>query len=157
MTSECKQQFTLRIAQANSTELIVILYEMLLCYLDEAEEAAESENTEALAEAVRKSRGCLNELEQSLHMEYEPAGNLLQLYLYCAKKLVHAQACKEGALDEIRRIIRPLHDAYEQIAPQNPGGPVMGNSQTVYAGLTYGRGMLTENMADQGANRGMRV
>ena len=42
MTSECKQQFTLRIAQANSTELIVILYEMLLCYLDEAEEAAES-------------------------------------------------------------------------------------------------------------------
>ncbi|MCM1112357.1 MAG: flagellar protein FliS [Muribaculum sp.] len=157
MTRECKQQFTLRIAQANSTELIVILYEMMLCYLDEAEQATEAGDSAALAEAVRKSRGCLNELEQSLHMEYEPAASLLQLYLYCAKKLVHAQACKEGALDEIRRIIKPLHDAYEQIADQNKGGPVMGNSQTVYAGLTYGRNTLTENMADQGANRGMRV
>ncbi len=157
MTRECKQQFTLRITQANSTELVVILYEMLLCYLDEAEQATEAGDSPALAEAVRKSRGCLNELEQSLHMEYEPAGNLLQLYLYCARKLVHAQAGKEGALDEIRRIIRPLHDAYAQIADQNESGPVMGNSQTVYAGLTYGRNTLTENMADQGANRGMRV
>ena len=31
----------------------------------------------------------------------------------------------------------------------------MNNSQTVYAGLTYGKNVLTENMADQGANRGM--
>ena len=30
MTKECKQLFTLRITQANKTELIVILYEMLL-------------------------------------------------------------------------------------------------------------------------------
>lgn len=157
MTKECKQQFTLRITQANSTELVVILYEMMLCYLDEAEEAVKAGNAAALSEAIRKSRGCLNELEQSLHMEYEPAGHLLQLYLYCAKKLVHAQACQEGALDEIRRIIGPLHDAYERIASQNQKGPVMDNSQTVYAGLTYGRNTLTENMADQGANRGMRV
>ena len=33
MTKECKQQFTLRITQANSTQLIVILYEMTLQYL----------------------------------------------------------------------------------------------------------------------------
>ncbi|MCM1099773.1 MAG: flagellar protein FliS [Clostridium sp.] len=157
MTGECKQQFTLRITQANPTELVVILYEMMFCYLDEAEEATAAKDSAALAEAIRKARGCLNELEQSLHMEYEPAGRLRQLYLYCARKLVHAQAGQENALSEIRRIIGPLHDAYEQIAPQNPKGPVMDNSQTVYAGLTYGRNTLTENMADQGANRGMRV
>lgn len=157
MTKECKQQFTLRITQANPTELIVILYEMLLCYIDEAEEAEKEGDDTALAEAIRKSRGCLNELEQSLNMEYEIAGNLRQLYLYCAKKLVHAQAHQEGALEEIRKIIVPLHDAYDQIAGQNQSGPVMDNSQTVYAGLTYGRNTLTENMADQGANRGMRV
>jgi flagellar protein FliS len=157
MTRECKQQFTLRITQANSTELIVILYEMLLCYLDEAEEALRAEDDAALGEAVRKGRGCLNELMQSLHMEYELAGNLMQLYLYCTKKLVHVQAHQEGAAEEIRKVIEPLRDAYAQIAGQNPGGPVMGNSQTVYAGLTYGRNTLTENMADQGTNRGMRV
>ena len=33
MTKECKQQFTLRITQANATQLVVILYEMTLQYL----------------------------------------------------------------------------------------------------------------------------
>ena len=157
MTSECKQQFTLRITQANSTELVVILYEMMLSYLDDAEEALKAGDEDALVQAIRRSRGCLNELEQSLHMDYEISGHLLRLYFYCARRLVHAQAHEAEAFDEIRRVIKPLHDAYEEIAAQNPGGPVMGNSQTIYAGLTYGRNSLNENLADQGANRGMRV
>ena len=157
MTKERIQQFTLRIAQGNATDLIVILYEMLLDYIDEAENALRQGDETALAEAVRKARGCLNELLQSLNMDYEIAGNLRQLYMFCIRKLVHAQAGQEGALDEIRRVIIPLRDAYEQIAKLNQNGPVMGNSQTVYAGLTYGRNTLTENMADQGVNRGMRV
>lgn len=157
MTSERKQQFTLRITQANSTELVVILYEMMLSYLDDAEEALKEGDEDALVQAIRMCRGCLNELEQSLHMEYEISGYLMRLYFYCARRLVHAQAHEAEAFDEIRKVIEPLHDAYKEIAAQNPGGPVMGNSQTVYAGLTYGRNTLNENMADQGMNRGMRV
>lgn len=157
MTNECRQQFTLRITQANSTELVVILYEMMLSYLEDAEAALRDGDESALVESVRKSRACLNELERSLHMEYELSGHLMRLYFYCAKRLVHVRSREAQAIDDIRKVIRPLHDAYAKIAPQNPGGPVMGNSQTVYAGLTYGRSSLTENMADQGADRGMRV
>lgn len=157
MTKEKIQQYTLRIAQANSTDTIVILYEMLLDYVEDADIALKSKDETALADAVRKARGCLNELLQSLNMEYEIAGNLKQLYMFCLRKLVHAQSGQESAPDEIRRVITPLRDAFEQIAGLNQKGPVMGNSQTVYAGLTYGRNTLTENMADQGANRGMRV
>ena len=158
MTRECKQQFTLRITQANSTQLVVILYEMLLCYLDEASEALRVQNREALREAVRKARGCLNELMLSLHMEYEPAPQLLQLYLFCIRRLASAEVKREEQpLSEIRRVIEPLCDAYRQIEEQNTKGPMMNNSQTIYAGLTYGRNALTENMADQGANRGMLV
>ena len=40
MTKECKQQFTLRITQANATQMVVILYEMTLQYLADAEQAA---------------------------------------------------------------------------------------------------------------------
>ncbi len=158
MTKERKQQFTLRITQANSTELVVILYEMLLCYLEESEEALKAEDTESFREAVRKSRGCLNELMTSLHMEYAPAQELKRLYLFCFRRLAHAEVKKDAqALSEIKRVMTPLHDAYEQIALQNKQGPVMNNSQTVYAGLTYGRNTLTENMTDQGTNRGMLV
>ncbi len=158
MTKECKQQFTFRITQANSTEMIVILYEMMLCYLGESADALKAEDLNGFREGIRKSRGCLNELMASLNMEYEPAPALLQLYLFCLRRLAHAEGRKEGeALLEIERVIRPLHDAYQQIAPQNEQGPVMNNSQTVYVGLTYGKNTLTENMADQGANRGMLV
>ena len=153
-----KQQFTLRITQANSTELVVILYEMLLCYLEEGRDALEKENITAFKAAVDKSRGCLNELLQSLNVKYEPAPALQQLYLFCIRHLALGEA-KQSAelLSEIESVIRPLHDAYGQIAGQNKSGPVMNNSQTVYAGLTYGRNTLTENMADQGTNRGMLV
>lgn len=158
MTSEVKQQFTLRITQANSTEMIVILYEMLLNYLKESEELLENADRAAFREAVRKARGCLNELINSLRMEYEPAPALLQLYLFCIRRLAAGEAKSEAQpLQEIEQVIRPLHDAYEKISVQNTSGPVMANSQTVYAGLTYGKNTLTENLTDQGANRGMYI
>lgn len=156
MTKECKQQFTLRITQANPTQLVVILYEMCLEYLKEAEEMLEKKNIPAFREAVRKTRGCLTELMQSLNLEYEPAPVLLQLYLFCVRRLAYGDFHRDAsALGEIERVIRPLRDAYAGIQDQNPAGPVMGNSQTVYAGLTYGRNSLTENTGDPGANRGM--
>lgn len=156
MKKEDRQRFTFRIAQANPTELAVILYEMLLCYLEDAEEALEAGDTVLFREAVRKSRGCLNELLGSLDLHYEPAPTLQRLYMFCLRRLARGEQRRDREpLAEIRRVIVPLRDAYGQIAASNSAGPVMNNSQTVYAGLTYGRNTLTENMADQGTNRGI--
>ena len=155
MTKECKQQFTLRITQANSTQLVVILYEMILQYLADGEQASEEAG---LIEAIHKARGCINELLNSLHREYSPAGELSRLYLYCIRRLAASEFHADRTiLEDVRKVIAPLCDAYRQIQDQNTSGPVMNNSQTVYAGLTYGRNQLTENMADQGSNRGMLV
>lgn len=155
MTKELKQQFTLRITQANKTELIVILYDMILAYIDEAKEAHEKENRAAFHDAIRKIRGCNQELIASLNLEYEPAMNLLSLYLYVNRELVHADVRnKTEALDHVEMVISGLREAYEIIAAQDKSGAVMQNAQTVYAGLTYGKSDLTENMADQGTNRG---
>ena len=155
MTKECKQQFTLRITQANSTQLIVILYEMTLQYLADGEQAVDDAG---LVEAVHRARGCIKELLNSLHREYSPAGELSRLYLFCLRRLAVCEVRRDRTiLEEISKVIAPLCDAYRQIQDQDTSGPVMNNSQTVYAGLTYGRNQLTENMADQGTNRGMLV
>ena len=58
MTDQRKKEFSLRITQANKTELIVILYEMYLDYLGEAEE--EAQDRKSFREAIRKARNCLN-------------------------------------------------------------------------------------------------
>ncbi|MCM1192972.1 MAG: flagellar protein FliS [Butyrivibrio sp.] len=158
MTDREKRDFTLRISQANSTQMVVILYEMLLCNIRDGRTALEQENEEEFHGAIRRARGCVGELMNSLHLQYEPAPALLSLYGFCIRRLAAAESGKRALpLEETERVIRPLRDAYEQIAGQNSAGAVMGNSQTVYAGLTYGRNSLTENMADQGANRGMYV
>ena len=156
MTREQKQGFTLRITQANPTQMIVILYEMTLCYVRDAKTALECGQTTELHDAVRRARGCIGELMDSLNLKYQPAPALLGLYGFCIRRLAAAEAGETvQALLEIEKVILPLHDAYEQIADRNSAGAVMNNSQTVYAGLTYGRNSLTENMADQGANRGI--
>ena len=158
MTRELKQEFTLRITQANKTQLITILYEMVLLYIDEAEAALSADDKTAFKGAVRKIRGCMNELMSSLHLEYELAQNLLQLYLYVNRELVKASAHFDREnLEHVRSVIGELHKAYQKIEGQDRSGPVMGNTQTVYAGLTYGRNTLTENIADPTTNRGFCV
>ncbi len=159
MTNEVKQQFTLRITQANPTELVVILYEMTLLFLDEAKEAGNRQDWAEYNEAIRKSRNCINELMQSLHMEYEPATGLYKLYMFCIRRLANAQVRKKvEVLDELVPILLRLKEAYAEIAPHNPSAPVMSNTQTVYSGLTYGKGAtLAEDVTGQSANRGMFV
>lgn len=158
MTKELKQQYTLRITQANKTELIVILYDMMLSYIDEAKEAHEREDRAAFHDAVRKIRGCNQELLASLHLEYEPAMNLLSLYLYVNRELARADIRLDMVcLEHVSLVISGLREAYAVLAGQDKSGAVMQNTQTVYAGLTYGKGELTENMADQGSNRGFLV
>lgn len=158
MTKELKQEYTLRITQANKTQLITILYEMTLLYVEEAESALAADDKVAYKSAIRKIRGCMNELTASLHFEYETAQSLLQLYLYVNRELVKASSHYEKEnLEHVRLVIDPLRQAYQAIEDQDTSGPVMGNTQTVYAGLTYGRNTLTENIADTAADRGFRV
>ena len=54
-------------------------------------------------------------------------------------------------------VISRLHDAYETISAEDDSAPLMANTQTVYAGLTYGKNRLAENLTDEGSSRGFRV
>lgn len=158
MTRELKQQYTLRISQANKTQMVVILYEMLLIYVEEARMAHEQNDRAAFKEGIRKARGCVKELMESLHFEHEPARNLLQLYLYVSQELTRADIHnRTEELDHIKQVIEKLCGAYEEVSRQDTSGPVMANTQTVYAGLTYGKNTLKENLADQGSSRGFRA
>ena len=158
MTKELKQEYTLRTTQANKTQLITILYEMILLYIDEAKDALDIDSRADYKMAVRKIQGCVNELMNSLHLEYDLAQKLLQLYLFINRELAQASIHYDMEhLEHVRMVIGELQKAYKKIESQDLSGPVMGNSQTVYAGLTYGRSTLTENIADPAANRGFCV
>lgn len=158
MTKELKQEFTLKITQANKTRMIVIIYEMLLIYLEEAKCAHAQENKEEFRAGIKRARACLHELMSSLHFEYELSGNLMALYGYADRELTRADIRNSvEELNHVKSVMEKLHAAYEEVSMLDTSAPVMSNTQTVYAGLTYGRNSLAENLADQGGNRGFCV
>ncbi|MCR5594534.1 MAG: flagellar protein FliS [Lachnospiraceae bacterium] len=154
MTDEKKQEFTRRISLANTTDMVIVIYDIALSYMDEASQAIDAGDKNALMRDIIQIRKTINELIGSLNYDYSPSGELLQLYIYCSRRLVSVQTKGDkDALREIISIISRLRDAYAQIADTNTSGPVMENSQSVYAGLTYGRNDLNEDVLGSG-NRG---
>lgn len=158
MTKEKKQEFTLRITQANKTGLIVILYDMTLAFLEEAKEAFDEGNIQEYKKGLEKAEGCLDELINSLHLEYEIALTLHSLYYFYKRQLATARIQeKKELMEPVANMIKELKQSYEKIASQDTSAPLMENAQAVYAGLTYGKGSLNVNLADQGTNRGFRI
>lgn len=152
MTSEAKKEFTIRISQANKSGLIVILYEMYLAYLEDA--INNPDDRAVFREGIRKARGCINELMNSLDFTYELSYLLLRLYIYVNKEMAAADV--RGSSEQLlacRKIIEELLSAYREVSRLDISAPVMENAQTVYAGLTYGKGKLTESLSNEG-NRG---
>ncbi len=159
MDSDKKLEYTRRVSQANSTEMVVIIYDIALDYIDEARASLSGEKPDeaGFSESIGKIQSCLCELLNSLNPGYELSANLHSLYAFCLRRLGACGALRDTSiLDEIVKVIKPLRDAYEKIIPENKKGPVMGNSQTVFAGLTYGREELIESLTTD-ANRGYLV
>lgn len=158
MTQELKREFTLRISQANRTELTVIVYEMLLTYIEDALTAFQEEDKKEFRRCVSRARNCLKQLLSTLNFEYELAGNLMQLYIFANKELTLADIkYVKQPLETVRSIVTKLKDAYKEISKLDSSEPVMDNAQTVYAGLTYGKNSLNENLSGHTANRGFLV
>ena len=158
MKKEKIQEFTLRISKANKTGLVVILYDMTLTYLQDSLESYDENNMESFKWNIDRAKDCLDELINSLHMEYEPASTLKALYFFYKRELSTAsiQQNKEKVYPIIK-MLNELKESYEKIASQDTSSPVMENTQMVYAGLTYGKNSLNIDLSDQGIDRGFRI
>ena len=158
MKKEKKQEFTLRITRANKTQMIVILYDMVLVYLEDALEAFEQNDYKEYKWNIERGKDCIDELLNSLHMEYEIAGILRGLYFFYKRELTTAAIQnKKELVQQVMEMIKELKVSYEQVAARDTSAPVMQNAQTVYAGLTYGKDSLNVSLSDQGTNRGFRI
>lgn len=157
MTKELKQEYTLRISEANSTELVVILYEMLEIYIEEAKNALNTKDVEVFHEAIRKCTGCVRELTASIVKGSELEGNLTSLYIFCIRELAKAELHYSASeLEIVEGIIKKLHSAFKVVADNDNSPAIMGNTQRVYAGLTYGKESLIVHL-NQDSNRGYTI
>lgn len=157
MTRELKQDYTLRISQANSTQLVVIIYEMLLDYLKEARDNLLLGEIDNFHDSIRRATGCIRELTSSINNNADISGNLFSLNMFCIRELAKADVhhtCEE--IYNVELIVRKLYDAYKEATKDDMSSPIMNNTQLVYAGLTYGKESLIVNL-NSSASRGYIV
>ena len=158
MTPSRKQEYTRRITQANKTQLITILYDMILDYLAEALTGQGQTDKDAFDSLIGAADACIDELITSLDLNYELARNLYGLYLFEKKELLHSRIRGErSGLEHAASVFTALRDAYRVLEKEDTTAPVMVNVETVYAGMTYGRGSLTENVSSDYTNRGFKA
>ena len=156
MTQERKKEYTLRITQANKTQMITILYEMVLDYTKEARDAISIGDKDLANLKLGYAQSCIDELIRSVNLNIDLGKMLHQIYIFSKKELM---IC--GINYSIHRIwkveqnFRALHAAYKEIESEDTSAPTMENTQSVFAGLTYGKYSINEDVTASSMNRGI--
>lgn len=158
MTNEMKQIFTRRVTQANRTKLIVVMYDILLTYLEDGMKAYESGDREEFKKNIGLARDCIAELRKSLDFQYDLSNNLFAIYAFADRELAgDMYGGKTDNIREIMDIFTKFRDAFDTISEQDDSEPLMANAQDVYAGFTYGKTDVNESLLNNGTARGYSV
>ena len=153
------QEFAARVTQANRSELVVVIYEAVLASIAEGKRCLAEEQIEEARLEISRARSLITELMGSLDMQYGISHYLRQLYIFAFHELCHGIAMRQPELfDHASDIFEKLLPSFQEVAKQDDSEAVMQNVQTIYAGLTYGRGTLNETIGvEVDTNRGFQA
>ena len=157
MTKEELKDYGIKVTQASRAGLISLTFDLAIRYLEEAVEKKKKGNDEEFRNCLCKSKAFINELSASLDMQYEISVRLLSLYIFIYKAMVKADIKKDATeLVRIIEMLKKLRDAFEEAGKNTSQEPVMENTQRLYAGLTYSKTSLNEEIYSD-TNRGFTV
>lgn len=159
MDKEKLNAYAARVAQANRSELVVIIYE---AFLDSVEEGKTLLGDNKIAECrreIERARGFLTELMGSLDFSYSISYYLRRLYVFAYHELCHGIALRDPEyFTHATDIISKLLIAFKEVAARDSSASVMQNTEPIYAGLTYGKDRLNENIGvNVDMNRGFQA
>lgn len=159
MTKSEINGYAMRVSQASKSELIVIMYEVAIKYIDDGLEAISQNNVDEFRQNIKKAKSFVNELASVLDLKYPVSANLLSLYTYMNNVMVKADiTLRTDDLIRIKAMLQKLHAAFVEVSRQDNTKPLMSNVQQVYSGLTYSRNSLNDSYASVAdLNRGYKV
>lgn len=154
MTQEKKQEFTRRLSCCNRGGMVVVMYDILFAYLEDAK-ASHPEDYAGFKSAVGKAQQVLRRLMDDLDFTYPIAGSLYRAYQFVNKHLSMA-VCKNEVqnIQDAQRILGNLYEGFVEAARQDTSAPLMQHTQQVVAGMTYHKGKLTETLQGSDSSRG---
>lgn len=155
MTKERIQDFTVRISQANKTEMIAILYDIAVEYCNSALAALEIDDKMLYRIELGRVRSTLKELMNSVNTSTELGMTLMRLYIFQKQQLTKAYMDFDKiAITHVLGIFEKLGKAYEELSKQDSSDPVMDNVENVYSGFVYNKNRMVESVLDRDMSRG---
>ena len=100
-------------------ELVVMLYDGALRFLEQAADAMDRRDMPAKAEAMSRAFAIIAELQNTLNVRDggELARQLDELYAHMHERLVDANIQRSSApIRDVINLLRPLRDAWSQVA-----------------------------------------
>lgn len=139
MTKEQINNYSTRITQCNRTQLVVVIYDIIIDYLDEALEKIQKDDIEGFVFNIKKSRQFLNELSSNLDFHYSISVELMNIYMYVNENVIKSEIKKQNInINVVRKVMDKLRTAFIEVSKQDTTAPLMLNSQKIYEGFTYG-------------------
>jgi flagellar protein FliS len=108
-----------KVTTASPAQVLVMLYDGLLRFLREAQEAMRQNKRGRAGERISRSHAILQELVSALDPEQSPqlCERLQSLYLFCMQHLLRANIEQDPAkIADIVRLLMPLRDAWSTAA-----------------------------------------
>lgn len=149
--------YVARIANATRIQLVIINYEIILDYLNAAKNS--TDNRDDMDFDISKARQFLDQLRNSLDMQYTLSKYLMNLYVYVDQQLAYSLFSYDTSyIDEAVKILSRLLEGWKKAEEENDDKtPIMTNTEQLYAGLTYGKNGRLNEYVDTKANRGFKV
>lgn len=143
MTKEEINIFSRRITQSSRSELVVITYEIIENYIERAMEV--QDDKEDFVFNMKKAKQFLNNVSSALDFSYDISKQLMSLYMYMDRCLISSIVKQTPVeIDTVLSILTKLKSSFVEVSKFDKSGAVMQGGEQVYAGLTYGKGVLNE-------------
>jgi flagellar secretion chaperone FliS len=129
MARGAQAYYKTQIQSQSPVELVVMLYDGALRFMQMAADGTRRRDMVAKREGMSRAMAILAELQNTLNLEEggEVGRSLDALYTYITGRLVDANLKKDPApIEEAIRLLRPLREAWAQIAAPQAANPGIG-------------------------------
>ena len=159
MTKDQISTYTMRISQANTSALAVVLYDIILDAIKEGLQHYENEELADFEVSVQQAQAFLQKLMAMSKLDTQTGCDVMSLYLFIDKQLLLSYVKRKPVnLTQCIGLLERLRSSFMEISKRDYDPPLMEHVQQVYAGLTYGKGYLKESRDPmQEQNRGLQA
>ena len=147
MTKEQIQEYTLKTSQANHSGLIVILFDVEQIHIGDALSSYKAGDIDEYLRYIELAKRAHNEIMSGVNPKDKAGAGMLKVLRFIYARLVKSSVTRKP--DELERCMAMMDKfkvCFEKLQDIDDPEPVMKNTHQVYAGLTYGRGMLDESI-----------